>query len=187
MRLLGYDVPNDADTQADATNVGECEAQDERTRNIINKVIEDNKTAKDGEKHKLPQLGLRALECDTTRKAHIQQMAYLGGKKAFTFAEEIASYEGINLRASTGRPNETLDMLERLPGRFTVVQACEALTDKSKRAVEAIIQRLIKAGLVRKVGTMNRKACYERFDDCAMGSRLCVNSQYTKFEEPPPW
>ena len=50
MRLLGYDVPNDADTQADAANVSECEAQDERTRNIINKVIEDNKTAKDGEK-----------------------------------------------------------------------------------------------------------------------------------------
>ena len=66
-------------------------AQDERTRNIINKVIEDNKTAKDGEKQKLPQLGLRILECDTTRKAHIQQMAYLGGKKTFTFAEEISS------------------------------------------------------------------------------------------------
>ena len=66
-------------------------AQDERTRNIINKVIEDNKTAKDGEKQKLPQLGLRVLECDTTRKAHIQQMAYLGGKKTYTFAEEISS------------------------------------------------------------------------------------------------
>ena len=66
-------------------------AQDERTRNIINKVIEDNKTAKDGEKQKLPQLGLRILECDTTRKAHIQQMAYLEGKKTFTFAEEISS------------------------------------------------------------------------------------------------
>ena len=66
-------------------------AQDERTRNVINKVIEDNKTAKDGEKQKLPQLGLRILECDTTRKAHIQQMAYLGGKKTFTFAEEISS------------------------------------------------------------------------------------------------
>ena len=65
--------------------------QDERTRNIINKVIEDNKTAKDGEKQKLPQLGLRILECDTTRKAHIMQMSYLDGKKTFTFAEEISS------------------------------------------------------------------------------------------------
>ena len=65
--------------------------QDEKTRNIINKVIEDNKTAKDGEKRKLPQLGLRILECDTTRKAHIMQMSYLDGKKTFTFAEEISS------------------------------------------------------------------------------------------------
>ena len=162
MRLLGYDVPNDADTQADAANVGECEAQDERTRNIINKVIEDNKTAKGGEKQKLPQLGLRVLECDTTRKAHIQQVAYLGGKKTFTFAEEIASYEGINLRASTGRPNETLDMLERLPGRFTVVQACEVLSDKSKGAVKSIIKRLIKVGLIRKVEVVNKNACYAK-------------------------
>lgn len=401
-------------------------AQDERTRNVINKVIEDNKTAKDGEKQKLPQLGLRVLECDTTRKAHIQQMAYLGGKKTFTFAEEIsslnlnrqgyyyrgdfcrlmfdngnvgslnatgdsvtlqtpcnwdvttsgthdqtikqwaknlsdgsaqrvliclvpdntyqrlpvykqyseedvayvdratslmmklsgllltpmldraleawlervrtelealpigqrnderarfrfrsaeiahtmgaamqcawivqdildkddelmakiegikaeldkvksdittsedeiaaierkliearaeydefklhaleldgyrerraasdlavrtaqycldvqdmlwsrrlrteqiASYEGINLHASTGRPNETLDMLDRLPERFTVAQACEVLADKSKSAVQAIILRLIKAGLVRKAGSMHKKACYEK-------------------------
>ncbi len=401
-------------------------AQDERTRNIINKVIEDNKTAKDGEKQKLPQLGLRILECDTTRKAHIQQMAYLDGKKTYTFAEEIsslnlnrqgyyyrgdfcrlmfdngnvgslnatgdsvtlqtpcnwdvttsgthdqtikqwaknlsdgsaqrvliclvpdntyqrlpvykqyseedvayvdratslmmkmsgllltpvldraleawlervrtelealplgqrnderarfrfrsaeiahtlgvamqcawivqdildmddallakiegikaeldkaksdisvseedivalerrliearaeydefkvhaleldryrerraasdlavrtaqycldvqdllwskrlrteqlASYEGISLRASTGRPNETLDMLDRLPERFTVEQACETLSDKSKSAVQSIIIRLTKAGLIRKAGTVNRKACYEK-------------------------
>ena len=403
-------------------------AQDERTRNIINKVIEDNKTAKDGEKQKLPQLGLRVLECDTTRKAHIQQMAYLGGKKTFTFAEEIsslnlnrqgyyyrgdfcrlmfdngnvgslnatgdsvtlqtpcnwdvttsgthdqtikqwaknlsdgsaqrvliclvpdntyqrlpiykqyseedvtyidratnlmmkmsgllltpmldkaleawlervrtelealplgqrnderarfrfrsaeiahtmgvtmqcawivqdildrddeltakiegikaelerakgdisvseeeivaierrliearaeydefkahaleldgyrerraasdlavrtaqycldvqdmlwsrrlrteqiASYEGINLYASTGRPNETLDVLDRLPENFTVAQACAALPDKSKRAIQVLISRLIKAGLVRKIGTTNRAACYKRLD-----------------------
>ena len=403
-------------------------AQDERTRNIINKVIEDNKTAKDGDKQKLPQLGLRILECDTTRKAHIQQMAYLGGKKTFTFAEEIsslnlnrqgyyyrgdfcrlmfdngnvgslnatgdsvtlqtpcnwdvttsgthdqtikqwaknlsdgsaqrvliclvpdntyqrlpvyrqygeedvayidratslmmklsgllltpmldraleawlervrtelealpigqrnderarfrfrsaeiahtmgvtmqcawivqdildmddalmakiegikaeldktksdittsedeiaaierkliearaeydefklhaleldkykerhsasdlavrtaqycldvqdmlwskrlrteqiASYEGINLHASTGRPNETLDVLDRLPENFTVAQACAALPDKSKRAIQVLISRLIKAGLVRKIGTTNRAACYKRLD-----------------------
>ena len=403
-------------------------AQDERTRNIINKVIEDNKTAKDGEKQKLPQLGLRVLECDTTRKAHIQQMAYLGGKKTYTFAEEIsslnlnrqgyyyrgdfcrlmfdngnvgtlnatgdsvtlqtpcnwdvttsgthdqtirqwaknlsdgsaqrvliclvpdntyqrlpvykqyseedvtyidratnlmmkmsgllltpmldkaleawlervrtelealpigqrnderarfrfrsaeiahtmgvtmqcawivqdildmddaltakiegikaefdktksdittsedeiaaierkliearaeydefklhaleldkykerhsasdlavrtaqycldvqdmlwsrrlrteqiASYEGINLHASTGRPNETLDVLDRLPENFTVAQACAALPDKSKRAIQVLISRLIKAGLVRKTGTTNRAACYKRLN-----------------------
>ena len=403
-------------------------AQDERTRNIINKVIEDNKTAKDGEKQKLPQLGLRILECDTTRKAHIQQMAYLGGKKTYTFAEEIsslnlnrqgyyyrgdfcrlmfdngnvgslnatgdsvtlqtpcnwdvttsgthdqtikqwaknlsdgsaqrvliclvpdntyqrlpiykqyseedvtyidratnlmmkmsgllltpmldkaleawlervrtelealplgqrnderarfrfrsaeiahtlgatmqcawivqdildkddelsakiegikaeldkaksdittsedeiaaierkliearaeydefklhaleldkykerhsasdlavrtaqycldvqdmlwsrrlrteqiASYEGINLYASTGRPNETLDVLDRLPENFTVAQACAALPDKSKRAIQVLISRLIKAGLVRKIGTTNRAACYKRLN-----------------------
>ena len=162
MRLLGYDVPNDADTQADAANVGECEAQDERTRNIINKVIEDNKTAKDGEKQKLPQLGLRILECDTTRKSHIQQKAYHGGKKTFTFAEEIASYEGISLRASTGRPNETLDVLDRLPGRFTVALACEALANKSKSTVKSIIKRLIKVELIRKVEVVNKNACYAK-------------------------
>ena len=163
MRLLGDEVPNDADTQADAANVGECEAQDERTRNIINKVIEDNKTAKGGEKQKLPQLGLRVLECDTTRKAHIQQMAYLGGKKTFTFAEEIASYEGINLsHMGAGRPNETLDVLDRLPERFTVAQACEALSDKSKGAVKSIIKRLIKVGLIRKVEVVNKNACYAK-------------------------
>ena len=76
--------------------------------------------------------------------------------------EQIASYEGISLRASTGRPNETLDMLERLPERFTVAQACEALADKSKKAVQNIILRLTKAGLIRKVGVVNRKAYYEK-------------------------
>ena len=77
--------------------------------------------------------------------------------------EQIASYEGINLsHVGAGRPNETLDMLERLPERFTVAQACEALADKSKSAVQAIILRLIKAGLVRKVGSVNKKACYEK-------------------------
>ena len=53
-------------------------------------------------------------------------------------------------------------MLDRLPERFTVAQACEGLADKSKRAVQAIISRLIKAGLVRKVGSVNKKACYEK-------------------------
>ena len=76
--------------------------------------------------------------------------------------EQIASYEGINLHASTGRPNETLDMLDRLPERFTVAQACEVLADKSNSAVKNIVSRLIKAGLVRKVGTVNRNAYYEK-------------------------
>ena len=77
--------------------------------------------------------------------------------------EQIASYEGINLsHVGAGRPNETLDMLDRLPERFTVAQACEALADKSKGAVKTIILRLIKAGLVRKAGTLNRIACYEK-------------------------
>ena len=76
--------------------------------------------------------------------------------------EQIASYEGIDLsHTGAGRPNETLDMLERLPERFTVVQACETL-EKSKSAVQAIILRLIKAGLVRNAGTMNKKACYKK-------------------------
>ena len=76
--------------------------------------------------------------------------------------EQIASYEGISLRAATGRPNETLDMLDRLPERFTVEQACETLSDKSKKAVQNIILRLTKAGLIRKVGVVNRKAYYEK-------------------------
>ena len=78
--------------------------------------------------------------------------------------EQIASYEGINLYASTGRPNETLDVLDRLPENFTVAQACAALPDKSKRAIQVLISRLIKAGLVRKIGTTNRAACYKRLD-----------------------
>ena len=53
-------------------------------------------------------------------------------------------------------------MLDRLPERFTVEQACETLSDKSKSAVQSIIIRLIKAGLIRKAGTVNRKACYEK-------------------------
>ena len=77
--------------------------------------------------------------------------------------EQIASYEGINLsHTGAGRPNETLDMLDRLPERFTVAQACEALGDKSNSAVKNIVSRLIKAGLVRKVGTVNRNAYYEK-------------------------
>ena len=77
--------------------------------------------------------------------------------------EQIASYEGINLsHTGAGRPNETLDMLDRLPERFTVAQACEALADKSNSAVKNIVSRLIKAGLVRKVGTVNRNAYYEK-------------------------
>ena len=75
--------------------------------------------------------------------------------------EQIASYEGINLHSSTGRPNETLDVLERLPERFTVVQACETL-GKSKSAVQTIIHKLQKSGLIRKLGTVNKKACYEK-------------------------
>ena len=77
--------------------------------------------------------------------------------------EQIASYEGINLsHTGAGRPNETLDMLDRLPERFTVAQACEVLADKSNSAVKNIVSRLIKAGLVRKVGTVNRNAYYEK-------------------------
>ena len=40
---------------------------------------------------------------------------------------------------AAGRPSETLDVLDRLPERFTVAQACEALSDKSKGAVKSII------------------------------------------------
>ena len=77
--------------------------------------------------------------------------------------EQIASYEGINLsHTGAGRPNETLDMLDRLPERFTVAQACEALADKSNSAVKNIVSRLMKAGLGRKVGTVNRNAYYEK-------------------------
>ena len=77
--------------------------------------------------------------------------------------EQIASYEGINLsHTGAGRPNETLDMLERLPERFTVAQACEVLADKSKSAVKSIIKRLIKVGLIRKVEVVNKNACYAK-------------------------
>jgi len=66
-------------------------AQDAKTRELLNGIIEYNKTAKEGEKKVLPPLGIRVLECDTTRKAHITQMDNLKGKKTFTFAEEISS------------------------------------------------------------------------------------------------
>ena len=42
-----------------------------------------------------------------------------------------------------------------------VAQACETL-GKSKSAVQTIIAKLMKAGLVRKTGTVNEKACYEK-------------------------
>ncbi len=64
---------------------------DERTREVLNQVIEQNSVVKEGEKRPLPQLGFRFLESDTTRKAHILQMSYLKCKKTFTFAEEISS------------------------------------------------------------------------------------------------
>ena len=75
-------------------------------------------------------------------------------------SEQLASYEGIDLHASTGRPNETLDMLDRLPGKFTTAEACQTLQDKSKSAVQCIIKRLMKANLIRKSGTLNRAAYY---------------------------
>ena len=42
-----------------------------------------------------------------------------------------------------------------------VAQACETL-GKSKSAVQTIIAKLMKAGLVRKTGTVNKKAYYEK-------------------------
>ena len=75
-------------------------------------------------------------------------------------SEQLASYEGIDLHASTGRPNETLDMLDRLPSKFTTAEACQTLQDKSKSAVQGIIKRLMKANLIRKGGTLNKAAYY---------------------------
>ena len=75
-------------------------------------------------------------------------------------SEQLASYEGIDLHASTGRPNETLDVLDRLPGKFTTAEACQTLQDKSKSAVQGIIKRLMKANLIRKSGTLNKAAYY---------------------------
>ena len=76
-------------------------------------------------------------------------------------SEQLASYEGIDLsHAGAGRPNETLDMLDRLPGKFTTVEACQTLQDKSKRAVQAIIGRLMKANLIRKGGMLGKTAYY---------------------------
>ena len=67
------------------------EAEDERRRSMVNEIITYNKTAADGEKKQVPPLLQRILECDTTRKAHIQQMDELKGKKTYTFAEELSS------------------------------------------------------------------------------------------------
>jgi len=67
------------------------EAEDERRRAMVNEIITYNKTAADGEKKQVPPLLQRLLECDTTRKAHIQQMDELKGKKTYTFAEELSS------------------------------------------------------------------------------------------------
>ena len=75
-------------------------------------------------------------------------------------SEQLASYEGIDLHASTGRPNETLDVLDRLPSKFTTAEACQTLQDKSKSAVQGIIKRLMKANLIRKGGTLNPAAYY---------------------------
>ena len=76
-------------------------------------------------------------------------------------SEQLASYEGIDLsRTGAGRPNETLDMLDRLPSKFTVAEACQTLQDKSKHAVQCIISRLMKANLIRKSGMLGRTAYY---------------------------
>ena len=76
-------------------------------------------------------------------------------------SEQLASYEGIDLsHTGAGRPNETLDMLDRLPDKFTVAEACQTLQDKSKRAVQCIISRLMKANLIRKGGMLGRTAYY---------------------------
>ena len=76
-------------------------------------------------------------------------------------SEQFANYEGIDLsHTGAGRPNETLDMLDRLPDKFTTAEACQILQDKSKRAVQCIINRLMKANLIRKSGTLNRAAYY---------------------------
>ncbi len=71
--------------------------EDERKRERVNSVIEANKAAKDGEKRIVPPLAQRILECDTTRKGHIQQMEALKGKKTYTYAEELSS---LNLNRS---------------------------------------------------------------------------------------
>ena len=76
-------------------------------------------------------------------------------------SEQLASYEGIDLsHAGAGRPNETLDMLDRLPGKFTTAEACQTLQDKSKHAVQCIIRRLMKANLIRKGGMLGKTAYY---------------------------
>ena len=51
-------------------------------------------------------------------------------------------------------------MLDRLPSKFTTAEACQTLQDKSKRAVQAIIGRLMKANLIRKGGMLGKTAYY---------------------------
>ena len=47
-------------------------------------------------------------------------------------SKQLANYEGIDLsHAGAGRPNETLGMLDRLPCKFTVAEACQTLLDKT--------------------------------------------------------
>ena len=71
------------------------------------------------------------------------------------------SYEGIDLsHTGVGRPNETLDMLDRLPDKFTTAEACQTLQGKSKRAVQGIIRRLMTANLIRKGGMLGKTAYY---------------------------
>ena len=47
-----------------------------------------------------------------------------------------------------------------VPGKFTTAEACQTLQDKSKRAVQAIIGRLMKANLIRKGGMLGKTAYY---------------------------
>ena len=58
-------------------------------------------------------------------------------------SEQFANYEGIDLsHAGAGRPNETLGMLDRLPSKFTVAEACQTLLDKTPFFFAGVWQRL---------------------------------------------
>ena len=45
-------------------------------------------------------------------------------------------------------------------GEDLSLRACQTLQDKSKRAVQVIIKRLMKANLIRKGGMLGRAAYY---------------------------
>ena len=74
-------------------------------------------------------------------------------------AQLTASCEG--MEKTQGRAKSDEDY-EKLPPRFKVDDLYEVLPEKSESALKKMVQRFLKTNLVRRVGTENKMAIYEK-------------------------